>query len=249
MRWILVAALLALCTACSPARVRGDLSPEESAREARRLVDRAIDAAGGRRALARQSTLAWHGEATVHVAGKHIGIGVRTVVHADGRSESTSWRLGQSESEGRTMSITPDAGTVAKVGAKPEPLPDEITVHEREQYSLYQVARLLPLDDAELSALPPNAAGEPGVVAEIAGFAPRTLRFDAKGRLVEIRHTIDAPGRDHPVEQVLRFGGTFESNGVRWFRTLNITWNGLPYFDLMLKSFEARAAAPAASRD
>ena len=63
------------------------------------------------------------------------------------------------------------------------------------------------------------------------------MYFDRNARVVRLRTTFAADSG--AVErQDIRFEGTIEANGVRWFRKMMIHRNRQPYFDLEVRTLQ-----------
>lgn len=197
------------------------------------LLERAVEAAGGRAALDAVRELAWTGEATVHFGEQSLELGVETMVRPFVSATSVSWPKAQGRGASRTLIVGPDGGR-ALTPKGDAPLPAAQLVHERLQFGLYGLM-LLPV--ASVSELPPDRL----LIAH--ADAPDTeFRFDAGGRMIEARNRVpDAETGTRMIAQDIAFDGLVESNGVKWPKSIIIRQDGAPYFDLRIATFEARA--------
>jgi hypothetical protein len=201
------------------------------------LLADAIDRAGGHDALARVRTLAWDGHAVVHVGGREIPIGVSTRVAPFDWARSTSWLEPEGASKARTMIVARDAAWIESDGRR-QPMEAAMAVHERQQYAIYGLMLLEPLDRPGVS-VEPLPDGRRGLRVRHPLAPAAELLFDADARLSEMRNTVADPHGGAPVAQRFVFSGEVVSNGVRWPRTLRIEQAGRPYFDLGFDRFEA----------
>jgi hypothetical protein len=62
------------------------------------------------------------------------------------------------------------------------------------------------------------------------------LYVDDTGRLVHLRARVTDALSGEPATQDFWLAGTIEADGVRWPRSLRLTQNGVPYFELEIKS-------------
>jgi hypothetical protein len=146
----------------------------------------------------------------------------------------------------RCLIVNGDRGWGESQG-KAEPLPAAALANEREQFALYAVLRLLPLlgDDYRLTLLEGQQLdGGPALRVGHAGRHDVDLFFDAALRPVRLRTQIINPDNGAVIDEQVVLSGTMESQGVRWFKTLAITWDGKPFFDVALTEFEALASLP-----
>jgi hypothetical protein len=121
------------------------------------------------------------------------------------------------------------------------PPPDHAVViaHERDQFYLYYVMRLVPLRSPgfQITALEADPARQLGLRVSSPGRRDVNLYFDDGGRLARLVTRVVDPGAAREVIEELRFSGTIEGQGVRWPRKIAITWDGRPYFDFELTEF------------
>ena len=118
------------------------------------------------------------------------------------------------------------------------PLPDDILAEEQHQYYLYSLLRLMPLREKGVKLQPvfPDSAGHQGFRVERRGRLPVTMYFDSAGRVLRMVTQFALPGPVAGDLQVLDFYGSTASNGVQWFRRMEIRRAGKPYFDLDVDS-------------
>jgi len=199
------------------------------------LLERAVEAAGGRAALDAVKELAWTGEAAVHFGGQSLELGVETVVRPFVSAKSVSWPKAQGRAVARTLIVGLDGGR-AITPRGDAPLPEAQLVHERLQFGLYALM-LLPVDS--VSEIPPDR-----LLIAHAGAPQTEFRFDAAGRMISARNRVpDAEKGARMIAQEIAFEGIIESNGVRWPKSITIRQDDAPYFDLRIATFEARATA------
>lgn len=201
------------------------------------LLARVIEAAGGRQALEQARVLSWTGSAVIHFGEQRIEIGVDTWVEPFVAARSETWPLAQGRGSARVLEITPEGGWGTRNGER-APLPEVQTVHERQQYALYGLMRLVTLRDAGASF----TLSAPNALAVTHPSAPATtLVFDESARLIEARNTVTNPeAGGAAINQVFRFEGVIEGDGVRWPRRMTISQDGALFFELALDSFTPR---------
>jgi hypothetical protein len=216
--------------------------------KSRAILDRAIDAAGGRAALNAAHVLAWTGTAVVHQGERRIEIGVETVVEPFVYARSETWLLSQGNSSRRTLEIDGTEGTVVRGGQRTA-MEAGAVAHERQQFAIYGLMRLVPLLDSGvvLDVETPPAAAPVNVryalMARHADAPETVLMFDGDYRLVAADNVVVNPETGKPpIPQRFLFEGVIEGGGLRWPRTLRILQNGQPYFDLTLDSLTPRSA-------
>jgi len=230
--WLAVAAPAGLAAAADPA-------PAVDV-EARAIVLRAIEVAGGREALQHTATLRWTGDAVVHAAGASLDIRVRTVAHPFDAAHSESWLRSEGPAHLRVLHIDAGGGWIERDGRR-MPMPPAVLLHERQQYALYGLMRLLPLLDGGviLRRLPAGADGLVGLHVEHPAAPPADLLFDVSGRLRAIDDRVADPDGGPPIAQHIELGGRAPGAAFRWPRTVRILQNGAPYFELSIRHLSA----------
>jgi hypothetical protein len=203
------------------------------------LLEAAIDAAGGQANLARARTLHWTGEATVFAGERRIELGVDTMVTPFVRARSTTWLRDQPETTRRVLAIDGARGWTERDGRREE-MPCPMREHERLQYAIYGLMQLAPLraPGVRLQRLP-DREGLRVLHVEHPSAVPAQLFFDDSNRLVAIENSVPDPEHSTPVAQRFSFEGDVADAGVHWPRTLRISQDGRPYFELRLRTFEA----------
>ena len=203
------------------------------------LLEAAIDAAGGQAELARARTLHWTGEATVFAGERRIELGVDTTVTPFVRARSATWLLEQPETTRRVLAIDGARGWTERDGRREE-MSSAMHEHERLQYAVYGLVQLAPLraPGVRLQRLP-DRDGLRVLHVEHPSALPADLFFDARNHLVAIENRVPGPEHGTPVAQHFSFEGDIVAAGVHWPRTLRISQDGRPYFELRLRSFEA----------
>ena len=98
---------------------------------------------------------------------------------------------------------------------------------------------LAPLEDATtVLRREPDRDGLRILHVEHPKAAPADLYFDASANLVRLEDTVPAaegPGR---VLQRFDFEGAITANGIRWPKTIRISQDGKPYFELRIATLE-----------
>jgi hypothetical protein len=230
-----VAALgLLLLAACAQQPARSIASPGDASA----LLDRAIDYAGGQHALTEARLLSWSGSATLHAGKRQIQIVVQTLVLPFDRAYSDSWPANEGPQATRRMEIMPDGGWMVRNGQR-QPMDVAMATHERLQYAVYGLMRLVTLRDpgATIALLPADRDGRPGLRVTHPQATPAELRFDADGRLAMLSNRVPAADGHGELAQVFRFEGHIESRGVVWPNRITIEQEGQPYFELFLEDF------------
>jgi len=205
------------------------------------LLDRAIDAAGGETALRNARVLAWEGEATVFAGDRTIELEVASEVVPFERARSDSWLRSAGRSTLRTLEIDATGGWVVRDGAR-TPMEPSAVVHERAQYAVYGLMRLLDLRDPAVAVelLPADAAGRRGLRVQHPGAPAADLYFDPTGRLAYLLDRVPAPDGKGEIAQRFEFEGSIDGAGVHWPRTIRILQEARPYFELRLRRFMPR---------
>lgn len=203
-------------------------------------LDTPIARAGGEAALKQARVLAWRGIATVHAGGRSVRIGVDTVVEPFGYARSESWRIERS-SDRRTLLIEGNRGWVI-AGGKRTPMTPTMLVHERQQYALYGLMRLVSLREPGASVIPAPVSVD-GSIHNLVRHpsAPVTTLSFRDGRLIGAHNFVKDSEGGMPIEQHFVFEGVITAAGVRWPRAIRIQHGAAPYFELTLTHF---AAAP-----
>ncbi|PYQ20250.1 MAG: hypothetical protein DMF81_19240 [Acidobacteria bacterium] len=209
-------------------------APEPS----RALLERAIAAAGGSERLERYPVLEWRAKATVHAA-RTVAIQGRWQVQPPERAVVETTDATGDAASARKMILDGERGWGQR-GDQTQPLTPEAVSHERDQFYLYYLMRLVPLRSSEfhLQSLDPDAAGRAGFRVSHPGRRDVDLYFDETGRLARMVTRVAAPGTGREVVEELRLSGTMEAQGIRWPQRIEITWDGRPYFEFELTEFK-----------
>jgi hypothetical protein len=206
------------------------------------LLNRAIAAAGGERALARARVLAWTGEASVFAGGQRLDLGVETVVEPFVYARSDTWLRDKGRATLRSLEIIGDEGWLTRGGAR-SPLPAAMLRHERQQFAIYGLMRLVAL--REPGTVLNRLADTPDGLQRLRAIHPKApeadLLFAPDGKLVGASDRVDAPDGGTRVDQRFEFSGEIMGAGVRWPRSLKLYQGGQPYFTLDLVTFTPRA--------
>lgn len=204
---------------------------------ARATLDRAIAEAGGARALEGARALTWDGEATINAGDRTIRIAGNWAVQAPDTAIVATWDVTRGPQTVRALVVAAPRGWLWSPTSF-APMPPALLASERDEFYLYDVMRLVPLRDAEvtLAAIPPDSTGQRGFRAERPGRPAIDLFMDADGRLTHLRTMIDNAEGGAPVRQDVWLRGTLEAQGVRWPARITILQDGAPFFDLTLSN-------------
>jgi len=209
-----------------------------------RLLERAIERAGGREALEEGVVLKWTGTARIFAHDKRIDIGLSTTVAPFTYARSDSWPVEKGPTATRSLVIDGNKGWLVRNGTRSQ-MPEAMLKHEQAQYALYGLMRLVTLCDAGCHLLVDE--GNRKIVVRHYAAPTTVLLFDADGRLARAHNEVPAPDGLTTLDQQIEFADTILSKGgIRWPRQLKIAQNGKPYFELELTSFDAGAAIPEA---
>jgi hypothetical protein len=209
----------------------------------RALLERAIEAAGGPGPLTRAAALVWDGEATIHLPDGPLKIAGTWRLEPPDRDIVETYIAGDDPKTARTMIISGARGWMQKDGHT-TPLPDAVVEHERGQFYVYSLLRLVPLRDPAfaLSPLPPDDEGLAGFRVTHAGWPTVDVYLDAGSRPRRLVSEVKIPGPGYvpgsgaTKRQVVTLSGDIEAGGIHWPRELKITWDDRPYFDLTITS-------------
>ena len=203
------------------------------------LVRRAIEAAGGRTNLAARPALQWEGRAVIHIPGRDINIAGTWSIHPPDSAVVATYDAAQGPRTTRRLIVAGTRGWTQR-DSQFSVMPAAMLTEERHQFYLYALLRLLPLEapGVRLTPVPADSAGNAGLRVESPGRLPVTIYFDRDARVVRMSTTFAADSGP-VVRQDIRFVGTAESNGVKWFKTMEIRRDGEPYFELEIMSLRA----------
>lgn len=221
-------ALLAACTHVAPQRD-----------SAQALLQQAIDAAGGEAALTQARVLTWSGSATVFSGDNRIELGVQSRVEPFRSAQSDTWLQDKGRATLRTLQIDGDQGWMVRDGKRSE-MPAQSLRHERAQYAVYGLMRLVTLRQpgVALRVLPADNQGRRGLHVQHPSAPEADIYFNADGRLAYLNDDVPAPEGEGMLTQRFDFEGGIESRGVRWPRIVRISQNNKPYFELRLEQFQ-----------
>jgi hypothetical protein len=231
----LVILLLAGCASAAPG-TRTEDGPA-------RILARAIEQAGGAEALERARGLVWDADATVHAGGRTVPISGRWAIQPPDTAVVSTYAVERGPSTMRHIVLAAPRGWLVNANGF-APMPPLMLASEREEFYFYSVMRLVPLraPGVTLTMLPPDSTGHRGILARNPGRPDVELYVDATGRLSRIRARIHDATTGNPVVQEAWLSGETESGGVRWPRTMRLTQDGAPFFDLTLKTFRVLPA-------
>ena len=214
--------------------------------DARAVVLKAIQAAGGEEALRAHPALAWRGNATVTLPDRsRLALTGRWRLVPPDRARVETQLAEGGAATLRRLIVDGGRGWSDSQG-QAEPLSANALANEREQFALYAVLRLVPLLDADyrLTLLEGQADGGPALRVAHAGRHDVDLFFDGSYRPVRLRTQIINPETGTLIDEQVVLSGTMESHGVRWFKTLAISWDAKPFFGVELTEFEALPTLP-----
>ncbi len=239
MRRALSVVLLLGCAACAPAAAVPRAGPDAP----ERILARAIGQAGGAEALERARGLEWEGDATVHAGGRVVSIAGRWAIQPPDTAVVSTWEASRGPESVRHMVVAAPRGWLVRGGAF-TPMSAAMLASERQEFYLYSAMRLVPLRDpgVALSPVPADSLGQRGIRARREGRPDVELYVDASGRLAHLRMVLPDAETGAPVRQDVWLGGSIEAEGVRWPRTMRITQEGAPFFDLTLRSLRVKPA-------
>ena len=222
--------LLAACASMAP----GPRTADEPAQ----ILARAVERAGGAQALERARGLTWEGDATVHAGGRTVPIRGRWAIQPPDTAVVSTYAVERGPSTTRHIVLAAPRGWLVSANGF-APMPPLMLASEKEEFYFYSVMRLVPLRAAgvTLTALPPDSSGQRGVLARNPGRPDVELYVDGTGRLSRIRARIHNASTGKSLVQEAWLGGEIESGGVRWPRTMRLTQDGAPFFDLTLRTF------------
>ncbi len=201
------------------------------------LLDRAIKAAGGESRLKQYRGLEWSALGVVHIPRRDIVIRGFWEIQPPDSAVVATYDTARGPGTTRRLIVAGSRGWLQK-DTLFTPLPDDLLVEEQHQYYLYSLLRLVPLKErgVKLQKVFPDSMGNAGFTVERAGRLPVTMYFDSAGRVVRLLTQFALPGLVAGDLQVVRLYGSTESEGVRWFRRMEILRAGKPYFDLEIDS-------------
>jgi len=202
-----------------------------------KLLDRAIKAAGGESALREYRGLEWTGLGVVHIPNRHITIRGTWKIQPPDSAVVSTYDTTRGPGTLRYLIIAGPQGWTRR-DTTFTPLPEDILAEEQHQYYLYWLLRLVPLKEkgVRLHAVFPDSAGHAGFRVERAGRLPVIMYFDSTGAVVRMLTKFALPGPVAGDNQAISLSGSTVSNGVRWFRRMEILRAGKPYIDLDVDS-------------
>lgn len=201
------------------------------------LLDEAISAAGGKDALQSAQVLHWTGTATVF-GDPPLELGIDTWVEPFATARSHTWIRAQGAASARDLELDATGGWMVRSGTR-TPLPAAMVRHERLQYAVYGLMRLVTLRDRGVRLeRAPDIDGLRVLRVEHPDAAPAELVFDPHGKLVALTDTVPAAEGAGTLAQRFEFEGDIASaTGVHWPRRIRILQDGKPYFELRLQTF------------
>lgn len=205
------------------------------------LLDRAMKAAGGESRLSQYHGLEWTGLGVVHIPGRDIVIRGAWAIQPPDSAVVATYDTTRGPGTRRHLIVAGARGWIKRDSVF-SPLPEDILAEEQHQYYLYSLLRLVPLKAKGVKLHPvfPDAAGNAGFRVERQGRLPVTMYFDSAGVVVRLVTQFALPGPVAGDAQVVNLYGSTTSDGVRWFRRMEILRAGKPYFDLEIDSLTVK---------
>jgi hypothetical protein len=229
--------LIAVCLSCVKGRTG---SPAAGTPEA--IVERAIERAGGRAALERARALVWEGNASVHVRGRTVDLRGRWAVQPPDSAVVATYERSRGPASVRRLILSGTRGWLERDGQL-TPMPPTVLANERDQFYLYNVMRLVPLraPGVQLGVAAPDSLGQRGVRVTQAGRPDVDIYVDSTGRLAHLRTRVPDAMSGNPAVEDVWLAGTVEADGVRWPRSIRLTLDGAPYFELEIRTLRVTA--------
>jgi hypothetical protein len=133
----------------------------------REILNRAMEQAGGADALIRAPALAWDGVATVHAGGRDVEIAGTWEVQPPDSAVVTTYEVSRGPDAARALVLASPHGWLVGSG-KFTPMPSSMLASERAEFYLYEVIRLVSLQDSavRISAAAPDTLQQKGIRAE-----------------------------------------------------------------------------------
>src|SRR6267143_6592174 len=127
----------------------------------------------------------------------------------------------------RSLIISGNRGW-SRTGRKLTPLGPALVAHERDQFYLYHLMRLVPLRGSAYRLSPPttDSLGHKRIRVSHPGRPSVDLAFDAAANLSDMGDSATDPQSHRAVRQDVRLTGQLSVAGVRWPRRIAITWDG-----------------------
>ncbi|MFN2567332.1 MAG: hypothetical protein ABR499_20235 [Gemmatimonadaceae bacterium] len=206
------------------------------------IMARAIGSAGGSAALERARALVWEGEATVHAGGRTVRLTGHWAVQPPESAVVSTYETSRGPASVRRLILSGDRGWLER-GGQLTPMPPTVLANERQQFYLYSVMRLVPLraSAAQLSAIAPDSLGQRGVRVTQAGRPDVDVFVDNTGRLAHLRTRVTDAMTGNPAVEDVWLAGVVEADGVRWPRSVRITLDGKPYFEMEIRTLRVMA--------
>ena len=205
------------------------------------VLDRAIKAAGGESQLKEYPALEWGGLGVVHIPNRDIVIRGWWEIQPPDSAVVATYDTTRGPATTRRLIVAGPQGWLQR-DTLFTPLPEDLLAEEQHQYYLYSLLRLVTLKEKGVKLRPvfPDSTGNAGFTVERRGRLPVTMYFDSTGRVAYLVTRFAMPGPVAGDAQVVRLYGSTESEGIRWFRRMEILRAGKPYFDLDVESLVAR---------
>ena len=202
------------------------------------LLDRAMKAAGGESRLREYRGLEWTGLGVVHIPDRDITIRGTWEIQPPDSAVVATYDTTRGPGTLRYLIVAGARGWI-KRDTVFTPLPEDILAEEQHQYYLYSLLRLVPLKEkgVKLHAVFPDSAGTRRVPGGASGTTAGddVLRFGGTGGADGDAVRAAGAGGGRPAgARASRARPT--SNGVRWFKRMEILRAGKPYFDLDVDS-------------
>jgi len=227
-----------------------DVMGRAGAEGAQDILKKAWRAAGGEANLARYRAFRWKGNAKVYAGERVIAITGEWLVEPPARARVLTNDELNGRKSTRLLILNGDKGW-AQIDGQTRSMPPEFFSHEREQFYLYYLMRLVPLKDTafRLSRLAvSDDQALIGLRVSHKEHADVDLFFDrARWLLVKMstRRRDPISGKEVTEELLLRDHSVHGqknrakriNGGILWPARISIRWDSSPYFDLEITEF------------
>ena len=170
----------------------------------------------------------------MHAGERILQIGVDTTVEPFVRARSNSWLLEQGPDTVRSIVLEPGDAWLERGGVR-MPMADRMRDHERQQFAIYGLMRLVDLHS------PGVKLRQTGNILRVRHpAAPDTrLLFDERATLIGAENQVPSAEDGALISQRFRFASHRIVNGVLWPHNIRIDQNRRPFFELRIASFSA----------
>ena len=237
--WLASAAILAALGACTTA----DAPPADSMvaqPSGPNALEFAMEAAGGKAALAKVQEVFFSGDAKVTVDGKTAEQTTAVLVRPFSFYRVTSWAKGAEPKTAKTTQAElGKAWDVTRVTW--QPMPEAGANFENEQLALFSTMLLAPLsaEGVVVTEMPVANTGTRAFQVQRPGAKAVEIALDGSGKLVSATYSGTDPKTGAAVTETATFSGEVTSNGVKWPRHIKIARDGSAWYEVEITTFEA----------